>query len=73
MAQVQAGTILSNNDPREQAASGEGGVQVTVTAVSGGYAIYYTTRKNSIRLDRIFDDGRKRAVGWSVVSHPTSL
>ena len=70
MAQVQAGTILSNNDPREQTASGDGGVQIQVAGVDEQYAYYYTTRRNRIRLDRIFDDGRKRAVGWSVVKHP---
>ena len=73
MAQVQIGTILANNDPREQSAAG-GGVQVTVVDVVedgfGQYAVYYTTRKNKIRFDRIFDDGRKRSTGWSVVKQP---
>ena len=64
MAQVQAGTILRNNDPRV------GDVQIQVSDVSGGFAIYYTTRKNRIRLDRIFDDGRVRCAGWSVVKQP---
>ena len=63
MAQVQVGTILSNNDPRKQSA------QIQVAAVGAGYAYYYTTRRNRIRLDRIFDDGRKRSTGWSVVKH----
>jgi len=64
MALVQKGTILRNNDPRV------GEVQIQVVEFSGGYAIYYTTRKNRIRFDRIFDDGRKRCAGWSVVKQP---
>ena len=64
MALVQKGTVLRNNDPRV------GDVQIQVAEVSSGFAIYYTTRKNRIRLDRIFDDGRTRCSGWSVVKQP---
>lgn len=67
MAQVQVGTILSNNDPREQSA------QIQVAGVGDRYAYYYTTRRNRIRLDRIFDDGRKRSTGWSVVKQPEMM
>ena len=64
MVLVQKGTVLSNNDPRV------GDVQIQVSDVSGGFAIYYTTRKNRISLNRIFDDGRTRCSGWSVVKQP---
>jgi hypothetical protein len=71
MAQVQVGTILSNNDRRDY------GAQIQVAGIEYdnkvgiSRAVYYTTRKNSIRFDRIFDDGRKRSVGWSVVKQPS--
>lgn len=61
-AMVQPGMKLRDNDPRFK------GRVVTVKSVLGDYAQYQAGKRTAkIRLDRIYDDGKERKSGFSVV------
>lgn len=69
---ISIGSKLESNDPRTL------GKTVRVESVELGldgewYAVYQAGyRKAKIRFDQIYNDGKKRAKGWSLVqpAHP---
>lgn len=62
---IEVGTVLRDNDPRFK------GRTVVVAHVGASYVDYQgKSRYCTLRLDRIFSDGKKRAQGWNVVTDP---
>lgn len=62
---VKAGSLIENNDPRVKPEY----KRVRVVEVLGGYAYYQSAKRRAkIALNRIFNDGKPRRQGYSVVT-----
>jgi hypothetical protein len=72
MTTIQVGDWIKDNDPRR--ASDPARQIVNFDGVDGPhFTVYGNKRRQRIREDRIFLDGKKRSQGWNLVPAPSPI